>query len=548
MRQAFFIFLTSLCLFAVAARSEAEPLVLYEGFGEARLSPSLSVLEDSRGVLGPSEALSPALAASYRAPTGTSTINLGYSRSVFWFKAPILSRSDRELRCLIVLRQPAIEDVELYWRGERQVSGALASPRERAVSGREILFRIMEPPGASSDLLLRVRSDTSINLSFSIFDEDTYRDREATIAFIVCLALGALLCSALYNGFLAFSLKDAAYAAYTIVVAGILLNRLLVLGYFQHYLTPSSGKWNYIGILLSTSLVTAAMPFFNTFFLSTRMRTPILHRINLAFPVLVAANMIVLALDAHIADQISIILLILGAVISILTGWRSFTVGYRPARYYLFAWAALFGIVMVYSLGLFRIVAFSIYNEEATLLGAVVMAILMSLALADRISEMHRLSITDGLTRIGNRAGLEMDLERMLSPAAVSDRSFSIIITDIDHFKEINDVHGHQAGDAVLEELALLLREETRSVDRVGRWGGDEFMVLCKDSGREGALAVAEKLRRSVEGRDFPLVGHITCSFGVGAWQQGIDRDELFHRADEALYRAKRAGRNRVEG
>ena len=135
--------------------------------------------------------------------------------------------------------------------------------------GREILFRIVVPPGAGDDLLFRVRSETSINLTFSVFEEDAYRDREAAISFIVCLALGALLYSALYNGFLALSLRDAAYVAYSIVMVGILLNRLLVLGYFQYYLTPSSGRRNYIGILLSTSLFTAAMAFFNTFFLST---------------------------------------------------------------------------------------------------------------------------------------------------------------------------------------------------------------------------------------------------------------------------------------
>jgi diguanylate cyclase (GGDEF)-like protein len=540
------VFFALVFIFLVSVDSYAGPLVIYEGFGELHLSPALSVLEDLRGSLAPSEALSPARALSYQNPMGTATINLGYSRSAFWLKAPIFNRSDRELRCIVALRQPAIENVELYWQGVHQISGALASPQERAIQGREILFRIVVPPGASDDLLFRVRSDTSLNLSFSIFEEDRYRLHDTAISFIVCLALGALLYSALYNAFLALSLRDAAYASYTIVVLGILLNRLLVFGYFQYYLTPFSGKWNYISILLSTSLFTAAMAFFTTFFLSTRTREPILHRVNLALPVLVAANMIVLALDAHLADQISILLLILAAVVSILTGCRSFLAGYRPARYYLLAWVALFVIVLLYSMGLFHIVKFSTYNEEVTLLGTVAMAILMSLALADRISEMRRLLVTDRLTCIDNRAGLEMEFERMLSPVAALDRSFSIIITDIDHFKDINDQYGHQTGDAVLAELASVLRGGMRSVDCVGRWGGDEFLVLCKDSSREGTIAVAEKLRRLVEGRDFHLVGRITCSFGVGTWEAGVDRNELFRRADEALYRAKRSGRNCV--
>lgn len=527
--------------------ASAEGLAVGPGFREERLGPRLSILEDPESLLGPGEALSPERASSYRRVDAT-TINLGYSRSSFWLKGSLRNEGDRELRCLLVLKEPAIESVELFWEGAALRSGASVPPSERAMRGRENLFRIILPPRSERVLLLRARTDTSINLSFFLYEEDAYRSREAAEDFFNCLCLGALVFAALYNGFLALTLRDAAYAAYAVVVAGILWNRLLVLGYFQLYLTPGSGRLNYILILLSTSLFTAAMSFFTTRFLSTRTRSPFLHRLNLALPACVAANMALLAIDAHVADQASIFLLLAAALVSISTGIAALARGYRPARYYLLAWAALCVIAVIHSLGLFRLLPYSMYSDESTLLGTAVMSFLMSLALADRISEMRVLSMTDKLTRIGNRARLEIELERMLAPGGSEERPFSIIMADIDHFKQVNDEHGHQAGDEVLAEIARLLASGTRASDRVGRWGGEEFLVLCEDTGREGAIAAAEKLRRRVEERVFPDIGRITCSFGVATYEQGQDREALFRRADEALYRAKRGGRNRVEG
>jgi diguanylate cyclase (GGDEF)-like protein len=183
------------------------------------------------------------------------------------------------------------------------------------------------------------------------------------------------------------------------------------------------------------------------------------------------------------------------------------------------------------------------------------MTLLMSLALADRINllrkekeELRRISTTDYLTRIDNRRKLEAELERLIPSHDDGRRRFSIIIADVDHFKDVNDTYGHQAGDAILSEIAGLLAKSTRSTDHVGRWGGEEFLILCEGASREGALATAEKLRREIESHVFPCVGSVTCSFGVGAYESGASKEEVFRRADKALYCAKTGGRNRVEG
>ena len=223
-----------------------------------RLGPHLAFLEDPTGELGPDEALSPERAASY-VSRAAQTISLGYSKSAFWFKGEARNESGRDLDCVLVLKEPAIESVELFARGERLRSGAAVAVSERAVPSRESVFKMRLKAGETEPILLRVRTDTSINLSFVLFEEDAYRRREAAGIFVVSLCFGALFFAIVYNAFLAVSLRDPAYGFYAVLVAGILLNRLLVLGYFQYYLAPGSGRLNYYAILTATSLFTAAI-------------------------------------------------------------------------------------------------------------------------------------------------------------------------------------------------------------------------------------------------------------------------------------------------
>jgi diguanylate cyclase (GGDEF)-like protein len=121
----------------------------------------------------------------------------------------------------------------------------------------------------------------------------------------------------------------------------------------------------------------------------------------------------------------------------------------------------------------------------------------------------------------------------------------SIIMVDIDHFKSINDGHGHQAGDSVLIAVANALQSHIRKADLLGRWGGEEFLLVC-NSPLADATALAEKLRRALQGHAVDSVGQVTASFGVSSYRPGDTSQTLIGRADAALYLSKATGRNKV--
>ncbi len=159
---------------------------------------------------------------------------------------------------------------------------------------------------------------------------------------------------------------------------------------------------------------------------------------------------------------------------------------------------------------------------------------------------LKQLANTDALTGVYNRRRFNEVIHLELSRARRYGAPFSLIIFDIDHFKQINDTYGHQAGDQVLLKLALLVNGNIRNTDVFARWGGEEFTILAAHCDDECPSNLAEKLRRLIEAYAFAEVGHITCSFGVTRYHQGDDHESIVNRADNSLYLAKESGRNRV--
>ena len=162
--------------------------------------------------------------------------------------------------------------------------------------------------------------------------------------------------------------------------------------------------------------------------------------------------------------------------------------------------------------------------------------------------KLEILAITDKLTGLYNRVKLDDELASNYKYFEEFSENFSMIIIDIDHFKNVNDTHGHQIGDTVLTEIAKLLKRSVRSTDIVGRWGGEEFMIICPKTDIEHAYAIAENIRKEVESYKFSRVGQITVCAGISEIVSNKNLDAMVSKADTLLYDAKHNGRNIVKG
>jgi diguanylate cyclase (GGDEF)-like protein len=166
----------------------------------------------------------------------------------------------------------------------------------------------------------------------------------------------------------------------------------------------------------------------------------------------------------------------------------------------------------------------------------------------DRLTEEIRsLSEIDHLTGIYNRRKITELYDNEYVRYKRYKYPLSIIIVDIDFFKQVNDKYGHNQGDITLKEIATILKDEVRESDHVARWGGEEFLVICPETDIDGAYTLAEKIRKIIDEYPFTNIHHKTASFGVTTCRDDCTFESMINRADKALYKVKAEGRNKVE-
>ena len=172
--------------------------------------------------------------------------------------------------------------------------------------------------------------------------------------------------------------------------------------------------------------------------------------------------------------------------------------------------------------------------------------------LRQEINRARDEALADGLTGLANRRGFDLALAECLAEAEQEGRVPSILITDIDHFKLVNDTYGHLFGDKVICAIAQILKQNIKGKDTAARYGGEEFVILLPDTPLQGALTLAESIRATIEGirikrvQDNAVATNITVSLGVASYRQNESISDFIGRADQALYESKRQGRNRV--
>jgi diguanylate cyclase (GGDEF)-like protein len=160
--------------------------------------------------------------------------------------------------------------------------------------------------------------------------------------------------------------------------------------------------------------------------------------------------------------------------------------------------------------------------------------------------ELLLLSNTDPLTGIYNRAKFNEELDNLICYSRRYGTPFSFVIFDFDNFKDVNDTYGHLAGDEVIKDTVVIIRDSIRKTDVFARWGGEEFVLLLPNTDREQSIEMTNRLKELITKKTYGKAGGITCSFGLATFSESDNADSLMTRADRFLYTAKREGKNRI--
>ena len=320
--------------------------------------------------------------------------------------------------------------------------------------------------------------------------------------------------------------------------------------------------------LAGSALVMGSLIFASLFaqaFLNTRKNTPVLHKlIGLCIGLSCLTILINYSEYPRHANTIVHLLGFACPAIILTAAFRRLHQGFSPARGYLAAWITMLtGTFLCSGAGL-GLVPNNFFTANAHLTGSAIESLLLSIALADRIRglkkekgellkqsrKFQQLSITDSLTGLYNKSYFYTTLSREIQTISGRATPLSLMVLDVDHFKNINDTYGHAAGDIVLESLGKLMLSGVRQSDIVCRYGGEEFSIILPGTPVHHADYLAERIRKQFETSLFDIsAGHrvsATISIGVAHYLDGEDDTSLFQRADKALYTAKSQGRNQV--
>jgi two-component system, sensor histidine kinase LadS len=506
---------------------------------------------------------------------------------------------------------PPLDAVELYWRatdgsGFTQILTGDSRPFDSRPVHEPGFFLPLDLADAQPrEFLLRVQSAGAVTVPLAVLSAQAL-DRERGHGHLPAgLFFGLLIALAAYNLLLYVSIRDAGYLLYVAFVASAGLAFFGYNGLAFQYLWPEAVAWNQRAHLVFSFLALGFAALFTRRFLDLSRHSRRLDRslLALAAGAALLALLSVWPLSFATSVRLFVALAIPAVLVVFAGGVVALRRGDRPARWFLLAWATLLVGLLAYALRFIDLLPANLFTLYGVQIGSGIEALLLSIALADRINimkrdkeaaqaqalaasqrsekeletlvqqrvaELNQLNLLlqeeiterrraeealfeqahhDSLTGLPNRLLLKDRFELAIAQAGRNDSLLALLMLDLDGFKRINDTLGHDVGDQVLVEFADILRSTVRSTDTVARLGGDEFVVLLgslRDA--DEAVRVTGKILKALAAAAQlgEPASDVTASIGVALHpQDGANLDALLKYADKAMYRAKDAGGNR---
>jgi two-component system, sensor histidine kinase LadS len=490
-------------------------------------------------------------------------INLGYSRSAWWVGFYLQANSHEPTTLLLELAFPSMDEVAFFAPQQTHpwITGDRHPFAQRPIRHRHFVFPVEVSGHEPQLVLLRLDSAGSLSVPLTLWQTDHFNHQSRLSYAGLAFYFGGLLALLAYNALLWLRMGERIYLDYVLFSGGLALGLAGFNGLGYEFLWPNVPWLAHLSFPVGFALCTLGVAQFTRSFLAPERISPLLDRILQAaavFALLTAATLILFSYEIG-AGMLTLVtvgttLLALGSGIYCLLR------GVPSARIYLLAWGIFLVFGIAFALRNHGLVPTNLLTLHGLLLGSMLGMLLLSFALADRIhaerSARERaqtaalLAQHDPLTGLPSRTLFSDRLQTAMRLADRNGSRLALIYLDLDHFKPVNDQYGHATGDALLKQVAQRIQRRIRESDTLARIGGDEFVVLlvAPDS-LESALHLAENLRHSLS-QPYRIHNHelhISASLGIALYpDQGQDEISLFKQADDAMYHAKRAGRDQV--
>ncbi len=489
--------------------------------------------------------------------------NLGYTASAWWVTVALYSAQGG--RRMLELPFPFLDDVRVYLVEpaggtllERFSAGDLRPFAERPYPHYNFVFPLQLPAGTRVDLYLRVRTQGSTTIGSAVWQPAAFQLASDNANLLLGIYFGIMVALFAYNGLLYLALRDPAYLWYVLFVSSMTLAQGAWTGLFFAYLWPNWPAWGNLAAVVGFDLAGFFGALFSRTFLDTRQFAPWTDRMLLVSAVVFA----ILAIGApwwpyQFHAMVTSVTGMVFPLIAVTAGFQGLRRGGVSARFFLLAWTILLvGTVLLGARNL-GLVPTNFLTRYAMQMGSALEMLLLSFALAARITDLRRQreqfklqAHQDPLTGLANRSMLELELSATIGRIDRGQGALAVLFIDLDGFKLVNDLHGHATGDVLLKVIGQRLKQGSRVGDTVARFGGDEFVVVLEGlQDLSHVMRVAEKLIAEVSKP--AIIGDLQLQVGasIGAAVYPADGAEplsLIASADHVMYEAKRSGRGRV--
>lgn len=535
------------------------PGLAHAGVSDHSQIQRLAWLAEGSEILSVDDALRLYQQGQFQLASG-SALTFGIGAAPHWVALTIHNPYPQPLPRQLVIGSTWLDQLDLYLLAAdhsslRWHSGDSANAHPGLVAALGYRHRLQLPSGDSL-LLLRVATPDPQVITLQLADAHQLERLQLVKAYLYGLLYGFLLALCGYNLMLWLGLGERSYLYYVLYLVSLLLCNVAYTGHGLMWLWPGQTEFQrYVILALMVQFTAFGLLFAGRFLELERLGPRWLTPLRLFASATIGGQLLLIgSQQQQAAALLAFWAVTLFSVLMILLG-LSMVRRHPGGRYFLLA--TLFGGLGagITSLTVWGQIPYTQLGYHAFEWGVVFEATLLALALARQVRHYQQLSARssheahhDLLTGLLNRRGFIAGAQPLWSTANRRQRPLSLLMVDLDHFKAINDSLGHAGGDQALQAVARLLTQQSREGDLVGRWGGEEFVVLLPETSLEEARVLAERLRLAIAELPASSCGGatLTASLGVAGRSSNTTLEQLVNEADRQLYLAKEQGRNRV--